>query len=228
MRTFPSAVRKDRFYALFLLAVTTGLRRSELCGLRWTAVDLEDWTIAVEAATRVVVNGQAVDSDGKSATSLRLLSIDPRTVAALIEWRATQLSEEEFFGCDYLHSGRVFTWQQGNPVHPDTIRQRFSRLAERAGLPQIRLHDVRHSYATVALRAGVNPKIVSQRLGHSSVAFTLSTYSHARPGFDREAATSRPSCCLPGPAETSRRGLSDGAVSKSISTRHENGPSEDL
>jgi integrase len=97
-------------------------------------------------------------------------------------------------------------------------------LAERAGLPHIRLHDVRHSYATAALRAGVNPKIVSQRLGHSSLAFTLTTYSHALPGFDREAADELAELLLADPTE----GFSAAAVSKSVSTRHENGPSDDL
>ena len=144
--------------------------------------------MAVESDTRVVVNGQAVDSDGKTDNSLRLLSIDPVTVAELERWRNVQANEARFFGRDYEHSGRVFTWEKGTAVHPDVIRQRFNRLAQRCGLPHIRLHDIRHSYATAALKSGVNPKIVSQRLGHASVGFTLSVYVHALPGFDREAA----------------------------------------
>jgi integrase len=135
-----------------------------------------------------VVNGRAEDSDGKTDNAPRLLSLDPATVAALQEWKARQDAERIFFASDYQACDYVFTWENGRPVHPDVIRQRFNRLAARCQLPRIRLHDLRHSYATAALKSGVNPKIVSQRLGHASVGFTLSVYSHALPGADREAA----------------------------------------
>jgi integrase len=82
----------------------------------------------------------------------------------------------------------VFTWEDGRPPHPDVIRQRFQRLAARLGLRVIRLHDLRHTYATIALAAGANPKVVSERLGHASVAFTLRLYSHVLPSVDEEAA----------------------------------------
>ncbi|MFC0526268.1 tyrosine-type recombinase/integrase [Phytohabitans kaempferiae] len=185
--TFLRFVQADRFYALFLLAATTGLRRAELCGLHWSAVDLTAATLAVEE-TRVVVNGRAEDGDGKSDNAPRLLSLDPATVAALRDFLSRQRGERAFFKTDYRDTDRVFTWEDGRPVHPDVIRQRFNRLSARCGLPHIRLHDIRHSYATASLKASVNPKIVSQRLGHASVGFTLSVYSHALPGIDREAA----------------------------------------
>ena len=89
---------------------------------------------------------------------------------------------------DYQDSDQVFTWENGRQVHPDVIRQRFNRAVAKAGLPPIRLHDVRHCYATAALASGISPKIVSERLGHASVAFTLGVYSHMIPGLDREAA----------------------------------------
>jgi integrase len=82
--------------------------------------------------------------------------------------------------------GRAGT--DGRPIYPDTITERFGRLLERAGLPIIRLHDVRHTYATMALRAGINPKIISTRLGHASVAFTLEVYTADVPELDRAAA----------------------------------------
>jgi integrase len=105
-------------------------------------------------------------------------------------------------------------------VHPDVLRQRFVRISERCGLPHIRLHDIRHSYATAALKAGVNPKIVSQRLGHASVGFTLTVYSHALPGFDREAADAMAAAILGTDL--------DEVVSKSVSKGPENAPSDDL
>ena len=135
-----------------------------------------------------MVNGKAQDSDGKTDQAPRMLALDPVTVAALTEWKAIQQSERAFFETDYQDTDRVFTWETGRPVHPDVIRQRFSRLAARCGLPHIRLHDMRHSYATAALKAGVHLKIVSARLGHASEAFTARIYQHALPGMDREAA----------------------------------------
>lgn len=86
-------------------------------------------------------------------------------------------------------SALLFCWPDGHPVHPQTITDRFFRLSREAGLPFIRLHDVQHSYATAALKAGVHPKIVSERLGHASVAFTLQTYSHVIEGMDEAAAS---------------------------------------
>ena len=180
--------KDDRFFALYLLAATTGMRRAELCGLRWPAVDLEHGTLSV-TTTRVVVRGHAQDSDDtKSERSRRLISIDPVTVEGLRMQRERQDGERSAFGTGYGETDLVFTWEDGRPVHPDVIRQRFNRLVTRLKLPPIRLHDLRHSYATAALAAGVHPKIVSERLGHASVAFTLTQYSHVLPGVDREAA----------------------------------------
>ena len=179
---------EDRFYALYLLAATTGMRRGELCGLRWSAVDLERGTVAIEA-TRVVVAGYATDSDdAKSRDSIRRISVDPVTVEALRTRRAEQDDERLAFEKEHRDTDYVFTWEDGRPPHPDVIRQRFRRLVVRLRLPVIRLHDLRHTYATIALAAGVNPKVVSERLGHASVAFTLQTYSHVLPAVDEEAA----------------------------------------
>ncbi len=82
----------------------------------------------------------------------------------------------------------MFCWEDGRPIHPDTITEHFNRIVDRANLPAIELHAVRHTYATTALRAGINPKLVSARLGHSSVAFTLDTYTDSVPELDRAAA----------------------------------------
>jgi integrase len=142
----------------------------------------------VEPDTRVVVNGKAMDSDGKTDNAPRMLALDPVTVTALAAWKSHQDSERAFFGRGYENGDRVFTWEDGRPVHPDVVRQRFNRLSVRCGLPHIRLHDMRHSYATAALKAGVHLKIVSARLGHHSETFTASVYQHALPGMDREAA----------------------------------------
>jgi len=179
--------------------------------------------VSIEPDTRVVVNGKAEDSDGKTDNASRLLSLDPATVEALREWQTVQHSERIFFDRDYQGTNRVFTWQNGRDVHPDVIRQRFNRFTQRCGLPHIRLHDMRHTYATIALKSGVNPKIVSARLGHASVGFTLSVYSHALPGMDRDAANNIAALVLGEP-----EGLADTAVSKSVTTDGQNTPGDDL
>jgi integrase len=172
-------------------------------------VDLVVGTLAVEPDSLVVVNGQAEESDGKSDNAPRLLSLDPATVAALVQWQRNQAEERSLLGRDYRSTNRVFTWEDGRDVHPDVLRQRFNRLTDRCGLPRIRLYDVRHTYATTALKSGVNPKIVSTRLGHASVGFTLTVYSHALPGMDREAADTIAALFIPEPRNEDHQGQAD-------------------
>jgi integrase len=123
---------------------------------------------------------------------------------------------------DYPDTDRIFTWEDGRDVHPDTIRQRFNRLSERCGLPHIWLYDIRHTYATTALKSGV-PKIVSTRLGHASVAFTLDVYSHALPEMDRDAAHEIASMFV----DDDQADEQDG-VSKSVSKDEETPDQDDL
>ncbi len=186
LRTFVEYVKDDRFSALWLLVATTGLRRDELAGLRLEDIDLRNGRVT-PAVPRVVVDGYAQTSEPKTSRGYRVLALDPVTMAALRQhikrWRA----EREAVG----HSSTsLFCWPDGQPVHPQTITDRFFRLSGEAKLPLIRLHDVRHSYATAALLSGVHPKIVSEQLGHASVAFTLQVYSHVIEGMDEAAALS--------------------------------------
>lgn len=188
IQAFLTAVRRDRFAALFLLELTTGIRRGQICGLRWSSVDLEAATVTVHD-NRVVVGGHALDkAGGKTRNADQTISIDRTTAAALRQWRQVQDTEREFYGTDYPSTDFVFTHQDGRPLHPDTIRQRFDRLAVAAKLPRITFHDLRHSYATGALRAGVNPKVISERIGHANVGFFLETYAHVLANDDRDAA----------------------------------------
>jgi integrase len=188
IRTFLASVRGDRFAALFLLELTTGIRRGQVCGLKWEAVDLDAGEITVHN-NRVVVGGQARDkAGGKTRNADQTISIDRATIDALRRWRKVQDEERAFFGDDYPPGDYVFTYQDGRPLHPDSIRQRFDRLAVAAGLSRITFHDLRHSYATGALRAGVSPKVISERIGHANVGFFLETYAHVLGNDDREAA----------------------------------------
>jgi integrase len=186
LRAFLDHVRDDRFFALWLLVVTSGFRRGELAGLLPRDIDFQYGRVS-PSAPRVVVAGQAQESQTKTRSGERVLALDPDTRDALQDYVRTWDQERELLGQE---TQLLFVWPNGRPLHPDTISALFHKHCDAAGLPRIRLHDVRHSYVTAALMAGVSPKIVSERLGHASSAFTLQTYSHVIPGMDEAAASS--------------------------------------
>ncbi len=187
LRTFLRHVEGFRLYPLFLLAMTTGMRRGELAGLRWEDVDLESATISVRQ-TRIAISYKVEVSRPKTARSRRSIGLDSKTVAALRSWRTQQLEERLAWGPAWIDTGLVFTREDGSPPHPEYISRSFLRQAKAAGLPRIRFHDLRHSYATASILAGVPSKVVSARLGHASVGITLDTYSHVLREMDDEAA----------------------------------------
>jgi integrase len=187
LRTFLTSVRPDRLYPLWLLFATTGLRRGEAVGLRWSEVDLEAGRLTVSRAS-VVVEHKVIDSTPKSEQSARTIGLDPATVVTLRQHRRRQLEERLAWGPEYVTSELVFTWENGAPLHPNVVMRTFQRRAKASGLPVIRLHDLRHTYATAALEAGVPLKTVSTRLGHASIAITGDIYSHVRVEVDQAAA----------------------------------------
>ena len=193
---FVRHVRDDRFYALWLLVATTGLRRGELAGLTRYDVDLKAHRIH-PSTPRVVAAGHAVESDAKTRSGLRSLALDPDTYQALVEYLMAWEEERYLLG---QRRELLFVWPNGNPLHPDTITALFHQHCAAAGLPRLRLHDVRHSYATAALKAGIPPKIVSERLGHSASAFTMDIYTHVIPGMDEAAANTVAALILAEPA----------------------------
>ncbi|MGQ0574468.1 MAG: tyrosine-type recombinase/integrase [Pseudonocardia sp.] len=197
LSTFLHAARKDRFFALWVLEATTGMRRSELAGVARASLDFRAGTLVV-GSTRVVIDGQVVEEDGKSDGSRRTIALDPYTVAVLRAHVRMLDAERAVVGDDYRDRGLVFCWEDGRPPHPDTITARFNRVAAAAGLPRIRLHDVRHSYATAGRMAGLDPKALSQRVGHASVSFTMTTYMHGDAEADRQVANALASVILAG------------------------------
>jgi site-specific recombinase XerD len=138
--------------------------------------------------SRVVVNHKVLDGTPKSERSERLIGLDGATVSALRAHKARQSAERLAWGPGYEVSDLVFTWEDGRPLHPSIISRTFQRLAATANLPVIRLHDLRHSYASAALEAGVGLKVMQERLGHSSVAITGDIYSHVSRQVDQSAA----------------------------------------
>ena len=164
---------------MWVLFATTGMRRGEVLGLRWCDVDLESATIAVRQ-TLVSVGSELLFCPPKTARGKRVIALDNRTIQ-VIRRHMKQVGSAE---SDDL----LFTQSDGTPLNPNRVTKTFHELIAAAGLPRIRLHDLRHTHATIALQAGVHPKIVSERLGHSTISLTLDVYSHAIPHMQRDAA----------------------------------------
>lgn len=183
LRAFLSHVTSDRHFALYVLAATTGLRRGELAGLRWDDVDLETSQIRIVEA-RVIAGSHPVTGSPKSARSRRTIGVDPVTVTALRAWRKLQAEERLAMGSGWPGVPQVFTDSDGQPVHPQRMTRHFNAHVRSAGLPTIRLHDVRHSYATAALAAGERIEVVSRRLGHANVSVTMNIYAHVTAADD--------------------------------------------
>jgi integrase/peroxiredoxin len=178
--TFLEHAYEDRLYALWLLLVTTGLWPDEALALKWSDVDLGDGRISVRTA--LIPVGEAVGwSELEVGRGRRDISLDPPTITALRIHQRTQLVAPVAFGPGYRQSGLVFTREDGSVLHPEEVSRLFDDLVDSAGVPNIRLIDLRHTHATLALQAGVPPEVVSQRLGHGSVARTVEAYAHAIP-----------------------------------------------
>lgn len=189
LRKFLEHVEGERLYAGYVLAATTGMRRGEVLGLRWQDVDLDAGRVSI-SQTLVVVGGyEAQYSEPKTARGRRSVALDPNTVEALREHRERQLLERALMADAYEDNDLVFAREDGTLVHPDWFSDAFLAHAKAAGLPRIRFHDLRHTHATLALAAGVHPKVVSERLGHASITITLDTYSHAIPAMQETAAS---------------------------------------
>ena len=186
-RHFLRSVKGDRLYAAYLLAFTTGMRRGELLGLRWSDIDFEASRLSIQQ-TLVAVGYRLHFSDPKTKKSRRSLALDGATLTVLRIHRAQQAQEKLLLGSEYEATNLVFSSDHGKPAHPMSLSDMFRRRATKADLPVIRFHDIRHTYASLALAAGVHPKVVSERLGHSSITITLDTYSHAIPALQEEAA----------------------------------------
>jgi len=175
------------YYPIFYTAAYTGLRRSELLALRWQNVDLDFLTISVTETIHVLKSGEYIFSPPKSKRGKRAIAISPSLAIVLREYKAQQTALREQSGVKLQDSDLVFSHPDGTQLHPDSITKTFHKVAKSVGLPKLRFHDLRHTHATLFLQQGVHPKIVSERLGHSSIAITLDTYSHVLPGMQTEA-----------------------------------------
>lgn len=188
-RKFLDAARSDRFEALYVLSLTVGLRMGEALGLRWSDIDLDAKTLRVSRQLqRMREGGGLVFSEPKNA-SRRTVDLPQRAVEALRSHRKRLLEEQLRAGGQWGNSGLVFASGKGTPLDAQNIVNRhFKPLLKRAGLSNIRWHDLRHTYATLLLAKGVHPTYVQKSLGHASVQLTLDRYSHWMPSMGRNTA----------------------------------------
>ncbi len=187
---FLEMARPTPYYALFYTAIFTGMRRSELLALRWQDVDLLLLQISVNRTLHQVRCGRIVIRQPKTERSRRVVALTPSTAALLEEHHESQSRLRESLGYPELTSDDlVFCQYNGKPLLPNTVTHNWIKVVRRSGLSGIRLHDARHTHASLMLKQGVHPKIVQERLGHSSIQVTLDTYSHVSPGLQKAAAS---------------------------------------
>jgi integrase len=187
VRAFLEATKGDRLYPLWRLLCLTGMRRGEVLGVKWDDVDFEVGCLAVRRSL-IPLGGEVIVSEPKTARGRRSIALDPDTIEVLKAQAARQLEEQQEWGEGWTDSGYLCTKEDGTAYHPEVVSRYFRAAVKAAKLPAISPHVLRHTHATLALRAGIHPKVVSERLGHANISITLDTYSHAIPAMQGEAA----------------------------------------
>jgi integrase len=178
--------RGTRLYVPLALAASTGLRRGELLALRWRDVDLETGSVRVVASLQRV-GADLVFLPPKTDRARRTVGLPPAAIALLRRHRKDQAGRRLLLGEAWADLDLVIERGDGEPLPPDSLSRDWYRRVRRVGVPGLRLHDLRHAYATALLTAGVHPKVASEALGHSSVAFTMDTYQHLMPTMQEQA-----------------------------------------
>jgi len=180
-------VAKNRLGALYEVAFLTGMGRGELVGLRWQSVDLASRTLRVEH-TRVEATTGIVESQPKTESGKRTVTLDDAAIGALLGWKLRQDAEREKWGEAWEDAGYVFTREDGTPVKPDYATRLFEKLRKQAGLPKITLHGARHEHASLWIAGGGDVTLLSKRLGHSTSRITADLYVSRVGDADRAQA----------------------------------------
>ena len=194
---FLKAAMATPYYRLYYAAIHTGARQGELLGLPWKAVDLERGYISIfqELYKR---GGTLIIKDVKTRRSRRLVAMSPSLVQVMRSRRLEAESNALLLGIELGPDDLVFAYPDGRPLDPSTVTHAFGKVLKEARLPHLRFHDLRHTFVAYMLAAGVNIKVISEMLGHASVAFTMDVYGHLIPGMQEDAAEKLDRLVLPG------------------------------
>ncbi len=187
---FLRAAEGERLYAAFYLLLSLGLRRGEVFGLKWDAVDLDEGYLRIELALRSRPGGGLEFAPPKTDSSRRMIYLSPDVVEVLSQHRQKQDEDRKLAAEAWTESGVVIATEIGTPYHPDNLKRIMKRICKKANVPVIRIHDLRHTYASLALSQHVDDKVLSERLGHTDVKFTRSVYQHTYEEQHRAAALS--------------------------------------
>lgn len=198
VRKFLEVAKDSPYFALFHTALYTGARRGELLALRWKDIDFIYSQVSITRSIHHLKDGSYVFTPPKSKNSKRTIALSPSAIGILNEHKVKQTAFSEAIGKTLTDEALVFSHPDGKPLRPNTVSRAWLILAAKAGVKQIRLHDARHTHASLLLRAGVHPKIVQERLGHASIQITLDIYSHVAPGMQEAAAIQFDKLVTPG------------------------------
>ncbi len=187
LRQFLRTAAGHRYFPILWLTAMTGMRRNEVLGLKWPDIDFTKKRLHLNRGL-VAVGYEVHQTCGKTRNARRPIALDDTTVDVLAGWRAFQTAEFAAVGIDNAEQW-AFTDGDGRTVHPHAVYEAFRRIVHNAGVPTIRFHDLRHTHGSLLIREGIPVKVVSERLGHANIAFTIQTYQHLLPGMQDHAAT---------------------------------------
>lgn len=178
----------DRNYALYFIAIVTGMRQGELLGLKWENVDLEKGVVNVKFSQTRLPGGRLILQKPKTKSSERSVKLGKESVAVLHEQRQRLQQDKGKTNGNWQETGHVFASSVGTPIDPTNLTRQFSQLLKAAGLGKVRFHDLRHTAASLMLNNGVDVLVASRRLGHAKPSITLDVYGHLIPSIQAEAA----------------------------------------
>lgn len=198
LRTLMRAAAGHRYFPIYWLAAMTGMRRNEVLGLQWPDIDVAKKRLHLNRGL-VSVDYEVHQTRGKTKTARRSIDLDDTTLKVLTGWKAYQAAELSAVGITN-DDNWVFTNGDGDNVHPQAVYTAFRRLVDNTDVPRLRFHDLRHTHGSLLIKEGVPVKVVSERLGHSHIAFTMQTYQHVLPGMQSDAAAAYERLAHPKPA----------------------------
>ncbi|MED1666120.1 site-specific integrase [Brevibacillus laterosporus] len=187
---FLRAVKKDKphYYMLYLLAIYTGMRRGEILALKWKDCLLDQGKISVNKSLSYISGQGIISQETKTGRSNRVISIPQSIINELKNHKNLQQEDKKLFGEGYQDNDYIIAKKDGTPLNPQYVHNHFKKFIKSLEIPDIRFHDLRHTHASIMLKIGEHPKIVSERLGHSSIQMTLNVYSHVTFDMQQESA----------------------------------------